>query len=182
MNNWLKIANHLDNLNKKAAMISRWSVLLMLGIGLWNVVGRYLGSSIGINLSSNRLIEAQWYLFDIIFLLGMGWTLKQKNHVNVDILQNRLSLRSKKLLFLLGTIFLLIPFTLGVTVISIKPMLLSWKIAEASPDPNGLPRYWIKTLIPIGFSLLTLQGIAEIIRLIDELKISFGIPRINKSG
>ena len=71
MKKWLTIANRLDRLNKIAAIIARWSVLLMLGAGLWNVVGRYVGVSIGHNLSSNGLIESQWYLFDVVFLLGL---------------------------------------------------------------------------------------------------------------
>ena len=77
----------VDRLNAGAAWLARWSVLLMLAIGIWNVIGRYLGSAIGVNLSSNGLIEAQWYLFDLIFLLGLGWTLQQDGHVRVDVLQ-----------------------------------------------------------------------------------------------
>lgn len=66
-----------DRLNAAAAWLARWAVLLMLAIGIWNVIGRYVGSAIGLNLSSNGLIEAQWYLFDLIFLLGLGWTLQK---------------------------------------------------------------------------------------------------------
>ena len=64
----------IDVINAAAAWLARWAVLLMLAIGFWNVVGRYVGSAIGVNLSSNGLIEAQWYLFALIFLLGLGWT------------------------------------------------------------------------------------------------------------
>ena len=70
-----QVVRLLDRINAGAAWLARWAVLLMLAIGIWNVIGRYLGSAIGINLSSNGLIEAQWYLFDLIFLLGLGWTL-----------------------------------------------------------------------------------------------------------
>ena len=185
MNYWLTIAAKFDNFNKLAAILARWSVILMLGIGFWNVIGRYVGANIGSNLSSNLLIEAQWYLFDAIFLLGMGWTLQNKNHVSVDILQNRIGLQTQRKLLLLGTLFLLIPFALGVTAISINPMVQSWTIGEVSPDPNGLPRYLIKSLIPIGFFLLTLQGISDVIRLINQLKESSDIKvkkLLNKSG
>ena len=85
----------LDGLNAAAAWLARWAVLLMLAIGFWNVVGRYVGSAIGINLSSNGLIEAQWYLFALIFLLGLGWTLQKGGHVRVDVLQNRWSPRRR---------------------------------------------------------------------------------------
>ena len=164
MKRWLAISNQFDRLNQSASTIARWAVLLMLGLGLWNVIGRYIGVAIGHNLSSNGLIEGQWYLFDMIFLLGLGWTMQRQGHVRVDVLQGNWNKRRKAKLELLGTLFLLLPFAIGVMVISIEPSLHSWLIGETSPDPNGLPRYWIKTLIPIGFFLLTLQGISEAIR------------------
>ena len=89
MKNWLIISNRLDNINKAFAIFARWAVLLMLILGLWNVIGRYVGVAIGQNLSSNRLIEAQWYLFDVVFLLGLGWTLQKQGHVRVDVLQGQ---------------------------------------------------------------------------------------------
>ncbi len=170
MKYWIAISHRLNNINKSFAILARWAVLLMLILGLWNVIGRYLGVAIGQNLSSNRLIEAQWYLFDVIFLLGLGWTLQCKGHVRVDVLQSNWSSRRKAKIELLGTIFLLLPFAIGVMAISIEPTLLSWLIGEASPDPHGLPRYWIKSLIPIGFLLLALQGISEAIQKASELK------------
>ena len=60
MNQWIKISHRIDKLNQVMGMIARWSILLMLGLGLWNVIGRYVGVAIGHNLSSNRLIEGQW--------------------------------------------------------------------------------------------------------------------------
>ena len=170
MKNWLIIANRLDTINKSFAIFARWAVLLMLILGLWNVIGRYVGVAIGQNLSSNRLIEAQWYLFDVVFLLGLGWTLQSNKHVRVDVLQSNWRKQRKAKIELLGTIFLLLPFAIGVVAISIEPTLHSWIIGETSPDPHGLPRYWIKSLIPIGFLLLTLQGISEAIKSSSKLK------------
>ena len=170
MKHWLSLAKRLDAVNKAVAVVARWSVLLMLGLGLWNVVGRYLGVSIGHNLSSNGLIEGQWYLFDLVFLLGLGWTLQRQGHVRVDVLQSRWGPRRQARLELLGTLIFLLPFALGVMAISIEPALQSWSIGEASPDPNGLPRYWVKALIPLGFLLLALQGLAEAIRAWAQLK------------
>ena len=154
-----------DRLNAAAGWLARWAVLLMLAIGIWNVIGRYLGSAIGINLSSNGLIEAQWYLFDLIFLLGLGWTLQKGAHVRVDVLQSRWSPRRRYRQELNGLLLLLLPFAFGVMAISIDPALRSWSIGELSPDPGGLPRPWVRTLIPLGFLLLGLQGIAEALRL-----------------
>ncbi len=170
MSRWLFLADRLDAVNRAFAVLARWSVLLMLGLGLWNVVGRYLGASIGHNLSSNGLIEGQWYLFDLVFLLGMGWTLQRHDHVRVDVLQSRWRHKRKARLELLGTLLLLLPFSLAVTAISIPPALQSWSIQEASPDPNGLPRYFVKSLIPLGFLLLSMQGVSEAIRAWRQLK------------
>ncbi|MEC9029969.1 MAG: TRAP transporter small permease subunit, partial [Cyanobacteriota bacterium] len=114
MRRWLDLAERLDALNKAFAVIARWSVLMMLGLGLWNVVGRYLGVSIGHNLSSNGLIEGQWYLFDLVFLLGLGWTLQRHGHVRVDVLQSRWGEKHQTRMELLGTLVFLLPFALGV--------------------------------------------------------------------
>ena len=164
MNQWIKLSHRIDKLNQVMGMIARWSILLMLGLGLWNVIGRYVGVAIGHNLSSNRLIEGQWYLFDLAFLLGLGWTLQRQGHVRVDILQGRLNKKRQAKIELLGSLLLLLPFAVGIMIISITPTIHSWSILEISPDPDGLPRYWIKTLIPISFLLLSLQGISETIR------------------
>ena len=164
MNQWIKLSHRIDKLNQVMGMIARWSILLMLGLGLWNVIGRYVGVAIGHNLSSNRLIEGQWYLFDLAFLLGLGWTLQRQGHVRVDILQGRLNKKRQAKIELLGSLLLLLPFAVGIMIISITPTIHSWSILEISPDPDGLPRYWIKTLIPVSFLLLSLQGISETIR------------------
>ena len=170
MKKWISLSNYLDKINVFIAIFSRYLVILMLVIGVWNVIGRYVGVAIGQNLSSNILIEAQWYLFDCIFLLGLSWTLQTKGHVRVDVLQNFWKEEQRIRIELLGIIFLLLPFAIGVTIISISPSIESWRINELSPDPNGLPRYLIKTIIPLGFLLLTIQGVSEYIKEYYNLK------------
>ena len=170
MKGWLVLSNRLETLVKLLAVISRWAVFMMLAVGFWNVVGRYVGAAIGYNLSSNRLIEGQWYLFDLLFLLGLSWTLQRQGHVRVDVFQARLNPRQKRRLDLLGTCCLLMPFALAVIFLSIQPAWHSWTIGELSPDPNGLPRYWVKSLVPFGFVFLVLQGVAEMIKSFVFLK------------
>ncbi len=170
MKKLLIISHQIDKLNECVSQITNLAVLLMLGLGVWNVIGRYLGVAIGHNLSSNMLIEGQWYLFDLIFLLGLGWTLQSQRHVRVDIFQSNWNKKRKAKYELLGTLLLLIPFAIGVMLLSIQPTINSWLIQEASPDPDGLARYWVKSLIPIGFLLLSLQGISEAIQSWSEIK------------
>lgn len=160
----LKIAHIIDTINEWIGRFTYWLVLLMVGIGVWNVVGRYLGRFLGQNLTSNAFLESQWYLFDLVFLLGAAYALKHNEHVRVDLFYKDWQPRRQALANLLGTIFFLIPFCLMVIYFSWETVLNSWKIREISPDPDGLARYPIKAMIIVSFVLLILQGIAEVIK------------------
>lgn len=136
----------------------------MIGVGTWNVIGRYLGNLVGQNLSSNALIETQWYLFDIVFLLGAAYTLQKGGHVRVDVFYDRWSRRGKALADFIGTTVFLIPFSALVIYFSWGAVAKSWAVWEKSPDPGGLWRFPIKTMILVSFGLLILQGISEAIK------------------
>ena len=164
MNRLLKIAQRIDAATERLGRLVYWLVLVMIGVGCWNVAGRYFGQAIGRNLSSNLLIESQWSLFDIGFLLGAAYTLKHNGHVRVDVLQSQWSEKRKALADLLGTCLFLIPFCVMVLLFSWDIILKSWQTWEMSPDPGGLPRYPIKTLILLSFVSLIIQGISEAIK------------------
>ena len=159
-----KIAAAIDLFNEWVGRITYWLVLLMVAVGAWNVLGRYLGKIIGVNLTSNSLIEIQWYLFDVVFLFGAAYALKYNEHVRVDIFYKNWSRRRKALANFWGNLLFLIPFSSLLIYYSWGTVINSWKIWEMSPDPGGLPRYPIKTSIIIAFILLILQGIAEAIK------------------
>ncbi len=160
----LQIANAIDIINEWIGRITYWLVLLMVAVGAWNVFGRYIGRIIGTNLTSNALIEIQWYLFDLLFLFGAAYALKYNEHVRVDIFYKGWSRRRQALANFLGNILFLIPFSCLIIYYSWGTVINSWKIWEMSPDPGGLPRYPIKTAIVIAFILLILQGISEAIK------------------
>lgn len=160
----LKIANFIDWITEWYGKIVYWLVLVMIGVGVWNVIGRYIGKIIGENLSSNSFIELQWYLFDLIFFLGAAYTLKKDSHVRVDIFYKNWSLKTKSLANILGIILFLIPFCGVVIYFSWQYVINSWQIMEISPDDGGLPRYPIKTLMIISPILLIIQGISELIK------------------
>ena len=162
-------ANVIDRLNGCMGRLSSWLVLLMLMVGAWNVVGRHLGVLIGRNLSSNSLIEVQWYLFSLTFLLGGAWTLQRNGHVRVDVLQSRWGARQQALANVVGTVLLLFPFCLLMIVSSWSAVHFSWHVLEQSPDPGGLPRYPLKTLLPLSFLLLILQGIADLVHNLEAM-------------
>ncbi len=165
-------ANVVDRLNACMGGLSSWLVLLMIVVGAWNVVGRHLGPLVGRNLSSNSLIEVQWYLFSLTFLLGGAWTLQRNGHVRVDVLQSRLGARQQALANMMGTVLLLFPFCLLMILSSWGAVHSSWHILEQSPDPGGLPRYPLKTLLPLAFLLLVFQGIADLIHNLQVIRSS----------
>lgn len=164
MQKLLEISRIIDALNQRIGRFASWLVLVMAIVGVWNVAGRYLGRAVGQSLTSNALIEAQWYIFDIIFLLGAGYALSRDAHVRVDVFYSNWPRKWKALTNLVGTLLFLIPFSILTIYFSWDFVAKSWRMWEISPDPNGLPFYPIKTMILLGFALLILQGISEAIK------------------
>lgn len=160
----LRLSRTIDAIAEWIGRFAAGLVLLMVGVGVWNVVGRYLGRFVGQNLASNSLIEIQWYLFDLVFLLGGAYALKHDEHVRVDVLYKGWGRKRRALVNFLGALVFAIPFCLTVIYVSWDWTLNSWKIWEQSPDPGGLPRYPIKSFIIISFFLLILQSISEAIK------------------
>ncbi len=160
----LKLSRIIDACNERIGRYTSWLVLVMVILGVWNVVGRWLGRFSGSNLTSNAYIEAQWYIFDLIFFLGAAYALKHNEHVRVDIFYSNWQRKRKALADLLGTVFFLIPFCVIVIIYSWDTIIASWQILESSPDPDGLPRYPIKAMIIVAFVLLIFQGISEAIK------------------
>ena len=164
MHSLLQLSAWIDRCNEYLGRFVSGLSLVMIGVGTWNVIGRYVGRTVGQNLSSNALIETQWYIFDVIFLLGAAYALKHNEHVRVDVVQSRLTVKQKALIDCLGTLFFLIPFCVMIIFYSRAWVINSWRILEVSPDPGGLARYPIKTLVIISFILLLIQGISEAIK------------------
>jgi len=160
----LRLSRIIDRFNEIVGRLSAGLVLLMILVGVWNVIGRYIGRAIGQNLTSNALIEIQWYIFDIVFLLGGAYALKHNEHVRMDLLYSNWTPRKKALANLIGTLLFLIPFSILIFYYSWGAVANSWAILEVSPDPGGLPRYPIKTMILVSCVLLIIQGISEAIK------------------
>ena len=161
---WMLAASAIDRLNDLFGKGVAWLCLLMVLVGAYNAVVRYLGRFIGQNLSSNGYIELQWYLFSAVFLLGAAYTLRHNAHVRVDVIYGRLSRRARAGVDLAGTLVLLLPFVGVVLWLSVPSVSESFRIREMSPDPGGLPRYPLKGLLLVSFGLLVLQGLAQMVR------------------
>ncbi len=176
----LKISQMIDNFGEWCGKFSYGLVLVMIILGVWNVLGRYIGKIIGENLSSNSLIELQWYVFDLIFFLGVAYALKVNAHVRVDVFYKDFSTKLKALINILGVILFLFPFCGVIIYFSWQYVINSWQIWEISPDDGGLPRYPIKTMIILSPFLLILQGISEIIKNL-AIFIDYPTMKVNES-
>lgn len=176
--NLLKLSQAIDRVTEAIGGLSTWLIMLTIAVGFYNVVARYIGRLVGLKLSSNALIELQWYLFSLMFLLGFAYILKHAANVRVDFLYAHWNEKRQALVDFLGTVFFLIPFcVLGIWV-SLNPVLNAWGHLpdgtwgswELSPDADGLPRAPIKTMVIVGFALLLAQGISQAIKYLAILK------------
>lgn len=153
------LEKHLDTINDFIGKAVSWISLMLVLIIVCDVLMRYLFS-----VTSAASFELEWHLFAVLFLLSAGWTFRQDQHVRVDVFYNRFSPRKKAWVNLLGSIFLLFPLCMVGIASGIRFAWNAYLIGEGSPDPGGLPaRYLIKSMIPIAFLLLALQGISSIL-------------------
>ncbi len=166
----LKLAGLIDRSTSAVGRLCSWLALLMVLTGAYNAVVRYLGRWIGSGLSSNAYIEAQWYMFSLLFLLGAAWTLRDDAHVRVDVFYGRLSDARKAWIDLLGAVFFLLPFCVFGVLSSWPSVRNSWAVKEVSPDPGGLARYPLKAVILIAFVLLGIQGISTAIKALARVR------------
>ncbi len=153
-----------DRLNTRLGVAVSWLTLAMVAVGAYNAVVRYLGRFTGWNLSSNAYLELQWYMFSLVFLLGAAYALLTGAHVRVDVIFSRLPERWRRRIDLWGSLLFLVPFAVFGLVMSWPAVRNSWAVLEVSSDPGGLPRYPIKTVLLVAFTLLALQGLAEAAR------------------
>jgi len=145
-----------------------WLVVAIVGLVTVDVLSRYL-----LHRGSVAIQELEWHLFALVFLLGAGYTLKHDGHVRVDLLYRhpRVGDRTRAAVDLAGTVLFLVPFSVLVIVKSWPFVIDAFRFAERSPDPGGLPYRWIlKAAIPAGFTLLVLQGFANVVHGIDRLR------------
>ena len=170
MQSLLQFAGRIDGLSRRLGRAVAWLTLLMVFVGAFNAVARYLERGIGTQLSSNAYIELQWYLFSLIFLLGAPYTLRCDRHVRVDVLYGGHTARAKAWIDLIGGLLLLLPFCLFGIWISWEFVADSIVQREVSSDPGGLLRYPLKAVVPVAFGLLGLQGLSEVIKRLAVLR------------
>jgi TRAP-type mannitol/chloroaromatic compound transport system permease small subunit len=171
VNALLALARLIDALTERVGRVVIWLVLIATLISAGNALSRYL-----LGESSNAWLEIQWYLFGGMFLLAAGYTLKHNGHVRIDIFYNRFGLRGQAWIDLAGGLLFLLPMALLLMWLSWPMFHEAWITHEMSPDAGGLMRWPVKLLLPAGFALLALQGVAEIIKRIGVLSGHLVLP------
>jgi len=160
----LALSRVIDAVNGRLGVVANWLVLLSCLISAGNAFSRYAFS-----ISSNAWLEIQWYMFGALVLLGASYTLKKNEHVRVDIVYSNVSTRRQIAIDIFGGVLFLLPATLILCYLSWPVFYNSWAQGEVSTNAGGLLRWPIKIFLPIGFALLSLQGISELIKRVAML-------------
>lgn len=154
-----------DRLAELTGKLAKWVVLPTVAVGFVSVVLRYTGKLMGERLTNNAIIEAQWYLYSVIFLAGFAYVLKHQINVRVDFWFAHQPVTRRAWIDFIGNWISLIPFCLIGIWVSFPQAIQSIRVWEQSPDANGLPRGPIKLLLAIAFVLLLVQALSEQVRM-----------------
>lgn len=165
MNALLTLSRQIDALTERIGKSAIWIVLIVVLVSTGNAVMRY-----AFNYSSNALLEIQWYLFGLIFLLCSGYTLLRNEHVRIDLLSAKLSKRGRTWIDILGILFFLMPMAVAILVLSWPVFLHAFESGEMSNSAGGLIVWPARLMVPVGFALLILQGVSELIKRIGFLR------------
>ncbi|MFO7188958.1 MAG: TRAP transporter small permease subunit [Pseudomonadota bacterium] len=161
----LRISRHIDRWSARFGALATACVLLACAVSAGNAISRY-----ALDASSNAWLELQWYLFAGVVMLGAAHTLRRNEHVRVDLFYSRLSVRAQAWVDVLGLLLFLFP-AVGLLAWFSWPMFLaSFQSGEVSLNAGGLVRWPVKLLLPLGFALVLLQGLSELIKRIALLR------------
>lgn len=159
MGGLLAFSRAVDRVNAVIGKIADWTVLFACVISAGNAFVRY-----GVSYSSNAWLEVQWYLFGATVMLGASYTLLKNEHVRVDLLYGNMGPRTKLWVDVFGFICFMLPAVILLTWMTWPFFLDSFVRHEDSSNAGGLIRWPVKVLLPLGFFLLTLQGLSELIK------------------
>ena len=155
----LRLSGVIDAINTQIGKWVAWAILAAVAVSAVNATVRKV-----FDMSSNSWLELQWVLFSAVFLLCASWTLRDNEHIRIDIVNNQLPRGLRNTIELIGHTFFLLPLTIVVLVTGIPFFTESFAINEQSASAGGLPQWPAKSLIMIGFAMLLAQCISELIK------------------
>jgi TRAP-type mannitol/chloroaromatic compound transport system permease small subunit len=159
LNALLPLTRAIDRLNTWIGRHIAWLILAAVVVSSVNAVIRKV-----FDTSSNSWLELQWVLFSIVFLLCSPWTLLKNEHIRIDIVNNVLPKQVRNAIDVVGHVVFLLPWCVIMVLTSIPFFWRSWLIDEQSGNAGGLPQWPAKSLLMIGFALLLIQGLSELIK------------------
>ena len=177
MNALLAFSRLVDSATERLGRTIYWLVLAAVLISAANAVVRK-----AFNYSSNSFLEIQWYLFSVIFLFGAGYTLLRNEHVRIDIIAGRLSARAQNWIDVIGIVLFLWPMSFVIMWLSWPLFLDSFARNEVSTNAGGLAIWPARLMVPIGFALLLMQSVSELIKRIAFLRGRIPDPLEKQGG
>ena len=165
MNALLKLSRLIDALTERIGKAVLWLVLIVVLVSAANAIMRYT-----IHYSSNAFLEIQWYLFGVIFLFSSGYTLLRNEHVRIDLISSKFSKRGQVWIDIFGILFFLMPMAVVIMLLSWPVFMHAFESQEMSNSAGGLIVWPARLMIPVGFLLLILQAISELIKRVGFLQ------------
>jgi TRAP-type mannitol/chloroaromatic compound transport system permease small subunit len=153
----LRLSRLIDALTERVGRATYWLILVAVLVSTANAIIRYT-----FNMSSNAWLEIQWYLFSAVFLFCSGYALLHNQHVRIDVISGRLSKRAQAWIDILGTVFFLMP--MAIAILWWPVFVDAYQHTEVSTNAGGLPIWPARLMLPVGFLLLILQGLSELIK------------------
>ncbi len=159
MNFLLQLSRLIDGLSEAVGRATIWLVLVVVVISAGNAVSRF-----SMNLSSNAMLEIQWYLFSAIFMFSAAYVLKKNEHIRIDVIAGRLSDKAQNWIDVFGILVFLLPMACLIAWLSWPVFMNAWNSGEMSANDGGLIRWPVRLMMPVGFALLILQAFSELIK------------------
>lgn len=177
MTGLLRVSAGIDWLNSRIGQTAYWLVLVAVLVSAGNALMRYT-----FNISSNAWLEIQWYLFSAVFLLCAAYTFLHNEHIRIDIVSSRMTPRGRDAMDVFGHLVFLMPLCIVMLYEAWPYFMVAYRSGEVSSNAGGLLRWPVRLLIPVGFTLLLLQMVSELIKRIAVMRGLIPDPYAGKGG
>ena len=165
MQSLLNLSRGIDACTRWIGKRLAWLILVAVVVSAVNAIIRK-----AFDMSSNSWLELQWLLFSVVFLMCSSWTLLDNEHIRIDIVNNMMPKKARDIIDVIGHAFFLLPLTIVMIITGVPFFLRSFHLNEQSGNAGGLPQWPAKSLIMIGFAMLLVQGISELIKRIAVMR------------